>query len=88
MESRHDSIHARHPILLQVQEEVDVPEAYNYRVCKRCGVLGQRIDPSQVHDLRNPHQAQRRVPLHPYPAVQADPLHSLQLFGKPGANQL
>ena len=57
MEYLHDSIHARHLVLLQVQEEPDVPEANDSRVCERCRVLGRRLDPSEVHDLRNPNQA-------------------------------
>ena len=56
MESSHDSIYARHPILLQVQEEPDVPEANNSGARERCGVLGRRLDPSEVHDLKNPNQ--------------------------------
>ena len=40
MESRHDSVHAQHPILLQVQDELDVFEAHDSRACERYGVLG------------------------------------------------
>ena len=37
------------------------------------GVLGQRLDPSKVHDLRNPYQARGRGLLHPHPAVEQIP---------------
>ena len=57
MESRHDSIHARHPVLLQVQGDPDVPKANESRACERCGVLEQRFDPSEVHDLMNLYHA-------------------------------
>ena len=57
MESRHDSFHVRHPVLPQVQEELDVLEAHDSRACEGSGVLGQRLDPSEVHDLRNPNHA-------------------------------
>ena len=40
MESRHDSIYARHPVLLHVQEEPNVPEANDSGAYERCGVLG------------------------------------------------
>ena len=52
MESRHDSIYARHPLLLQVQKEPNVSEANDSGACERSGVLGRRLDPSEVHDLR------------------------------------
>ena len=57
MESRQDSIYTRHPVLLQVQVELDIPEANNSGACERCGVLGRRLDPSKVHNLRSPNQA-------------------------------
>ena len=57
MESCHDSIYARHLVLLQAQEEQDVLEANDSGACERCGVLRRRLDPNEVHDLRNPNQA-------------------------------
>ena len=39
MESCYDTIHARHPVLIQVQEESDVPEAHDSGACERIGVL-------------------------------------------------
>ena len=57
MKSCHDSIHLQHPVLFQVQDEPDVPKANDSGLCERCGVLGQRLDPSEVRDFRNPYQA-------------------------------
>ena len=88
MEPRHDSIHSRHPVRLQVPEEPDVFEADNSGVRERSGVLGRRLDPSKVHDLGNPYQARGRVPLHPHPAVKVDPLYPLVFSGKPRTHRL
>ena len=57
MESGHDSIHAQHPVLLQVQEERDILKVHDGGACEGSGVLGRRLDLSEVHDLRNPNQA-------------------------------
>ena len=41
-----------------------------------------------MHDLRNPNQASGRVPLHPHPPVQTDPLHVVALLGELGADRV
>ena len=88
MESVHDSFHARHPVLLQVQEERDILEAHDGRVCNGSGVPGRGLDPSEEHDLRNPNQASGYVPFHPHSPVEADPLHTVALPRKPGAHRV
>ena len=80
MESIHDSFYTRHPVLRQVQEERDILEADNGGACKGSGVPGRGLDPSEVHDLRNPNQASGRVPLHPHPPVEEIPFTLLHFL--------
>ena len=46
MESLHDSFHARHLVLLQVQKERDILEAHDGEACEGSGVPGRGLDPS------------------------------------------
>ena len=46
MEHVHDSFHARHLVLLQIQEERVILEAHNGGACEGSGVPGRGLDPS------------------------------------------